>query len=82
MHPELSRPVRMPGFLRFAALALGIFFLFVWLYGGYYAADIVVPSDPPKRWLFFLGLGILALYLPLYAYRRRENTRLANQRVG
>ena len=82
MHPELARPVRMPGFLRFAALAFGIFFLFVWLYGGYYAADIVVPSDPPKRWLFFLGLGILALYLPLYAYRRRENTRLANQRVG
>ena len=67
-HPQLERPVRMPGFLRFVALVLGVFFLFVWIYGGYHASDIAVAAG--KRWLFFLGLGIILLYLPLYLYRR------------
>jgi hypothetical protein len=65
----------MPGFLRYVALALGVFFLFVWIYGGYYASDIAVAEG--KRWLFFLGLGLLALYLPLYAYRRFVEDRRA-----
>jgi amino acid transporter len=68
VHPRLVRPVRMPDFLRWLALALGVFFLGVWIYGGYHAADIVVAEG--KRWLFFLGLAILALYAPLYAWRR------------
>jgi amino acid transporter len=67
-HPEMNRPVRMPGFLRHLALAIGVFFLFVWIYGGYHASDIAVASG--KRWLFFLGLGIILFYWPLYAYRR------------
>jgi amino acid transporter len=67
-HPGLPRPVRMPGFLRYVALGIGAAVLFVWAYAGYYAADLAV--GPGKRWLFFLGLGIILLYLPLYAYRR------------
>ena len=65
---DLLRPVRMPGFLRYVALVIGVFFLFVWAYGGYYSSDIAV--GPGKRWLFFLGLGVCLLYLPLHAYRR------------
>jgi amino acid transporter len=67
-YPDLNRPVRMPGFMRHFALAIGVFLLFVWIYGGYYASDIAV--GPGKRWLFFLGLGTCLLYLPLHAYRR------------
>jgi amino acid transporter len=67
-HPGLKRPVRMPEFMKYIALALGVFFLFVWVYGGYFASDIAVAAG--KRWLFFLGLGIVILYVPLYAYRR------------
>ncbi len=67
-HPHEPRPVRMPDFLRFVALGIAAAVLFVWIYGGYHAADIAV--GPGKRWLFFLGLGIILLYLPLYAYRR------------
>jgi amino acid transporter len=66
--PHLERPVRLPGFMRFVALGIGVAFLFVWIYGGYHASDIAVASG--KRWLFFLGLGISLLYLPFYAYRR------------
>jgi amino acid transporter len=69
----LDRPVRMPGFLRYVNLALGVFFFFVWMYGGYHASDIAV--GPGKRWLFFLGLGTSLLYLPLHAYRRLVDDR-------
>ena len=68
-HPHVPRPVRMPGFLRYIALGIAIVIMFVWCYGGYYASDLV-PELAGKRWLFFLGLAVILLYLPLYAYRR------------
>lgn len=74
-YPALPRPVRMPGFLRYVALMVGVFFLFVWAYGGYYSSDIAV--GPGKHWLFFWGLGICFLYLPLHAYRRLVEDRRA-----
>jgi amino acid transporter len=77
--PAQNRPVRMPGFMRYLALAIGVFFLFVWIYGGYYASDIAV--GPGKRWLFFLGLGICCLYLPLHAYRRYVEDRRPIRKV-
>ncbi len=67
-HPDVPRPVRMPGFMRYVVLGIGVFFLFVWSYGGYFASDLAVAAG--KRWLFFLGLGVILLYLPLYVYRR------------
>lgn len=76
-YPGLHRPVRMPGFLRYVALVVGCFFLFVWAYGGYYSSDIAV--GPRKHWLFFWGLGICFLYLPLHAYRRLIEDRRAAQ---
>lgn len=67
-YPHLPRPVRLPEYFKHIALAIGLFFLFVWIYGGYHASDIAVAAG--KRWLFFLGLGVILLYVPLHAYRR------------
>ena len=64
----IVNPFAVRDWMRFAALVIGVLFAFVWIYGGYHAADIAVAAG--KRWLFFLGLGIISLYLPLYAYRR------------
>ena len=72
-HAHLPRPFRLPGLTRFVAIAIGLTVLAVWVYGGYYAADIAV--GPGKRWLFFLGVGCILLYLPLHAYRRWEDRR-------
>lgn len=69
--PDLERPVRLPGFVQYIALAVGLFFLVIWAVGGYLAADYVVAAD--QRWLFFLGLAILALYLPLYWWRQKTD---------
>jgi amino acid transporter len=75
-HPGVPRPVRMPGFLRYVALGIGVVILFVWIYGGYHAPDLAV--GPGKRWLFVLGLGTILLYLPLHAYRRYVEDRRSN----
>ena len=75
LHQDVPRPERMPSFLRYVALGIGVVILFVWIYGGYYTSDLAV--GPGKRWLFFLGLGIILLYRPLYAYRRYEEDRRA-----
>jgi amino acid transporter len=74
--PELARPVRMPNFVAPLALVVGLTFLVIWLYGGYFAADVLL-GDPGKRWLFFLGLFVVALYLPLYWWRRSNDQKAA-----
>lgn len=66
--PDLARPVRLPGFVQYVALAIGLLGLVIWAIGGYLAADYVVAQD--QRWLFILGLAILAAYLPLYWWRQ------------
>lgn len=68
--PEVSRPVRMPGWMAYAALIVGILFLVLWLVGGYVASDYGV--GPDRRELFWIGLFIIALYIPLYWWRRAQ----------
>lgn len=78
-HPEYVRPVRMPGFLRWVALAIFVFFMFIWVYGGWNAPKLVVGPNE-SSFLFFLGLVIIAAYLPLYAWRRRAEGLRAGDR--
>ena len=81
--PEAARPVKMPAFFAPLALLIGVAWLFVWAYGGYFAADYQV--GPDKRILFFIGLFVLALWFPLYGWRQMENKRLGTSfyhRVG
>jgi amino acid transporter len=67
VHPELDRPYRLPGAMKWLALALGIFIAVLWGFGGWNAPAVVVGSKNPG--LFFLGLLIIAAYLPLYFWR-------------
>jgi amino acid transporter len=74
-HPELERPVRLPGFIRWVALAIFLFFMFVWVYGGYHAPQLVVgPTE--GSFLFWLGIVIILAYLPLYLWRKAQDRRL------
>jgi len=65
---EVPRPVRMAGWIRWPALLVFIFFMFVWAYGGWNAPKLVVGPDEGS-FLFFLGLAVIAAYLPLYWWR-------------
>lgn len=72
--PELSRPVRMPGWMRWLALASFIFFMIIWAYGGWNAPKLVVGPNE-SSFLFFLGLVVIAAYVPLYYWRRAADRR-------
>jgi amino acid transporter len=65
--PDLDRPVRLPTALKWLSLVLGVFLVFLWGFGGWNAPAVVVGSKSSD--LFFLGLAIIAAYLPLYWWR-------------
>ena len=53
---------------------LDLGFVAFWAIGGYYAADYAV--GPGYRWLYWIGLILLALYFPLYWWRMLEDRTL------
>lgn len=79
LRPELPRPVRMVGAVRWLALLTAIACAFVWIYGGWRSPALVVgPEEGP--FLFWLGLAIIAVYVPLHLWRVAADRRDA--RVG
>jgi amino acid transporter len=76
MRPAAERPFRLPGWVRWVALAIFLFWVVVYFYGGWNAPNIVVaPNSGPV--LFILGLVVMALYFPLYYWRKRSDQRRA-----
>jgi amino acid transporter len=71
--PEAARPIKMPGWFAPVALLIGVFFLFMWVYGGYFASDYQVAAG--RNILYFIGLFLLALWFPLYWWRMAEDKR-------
>ena len=70
---DFPRPVKMPRIMGPFAILFGVLGLILWIVGGYYAADYAVGSG--YRWLFWVGLILLALYVPLHLWRRLEDKR-------
>jgi amino acid transporter len=64
--PNVPRPVRLPEFMKYVALAMAAFFAFIWLYGGISYARI-----GNTQIYYFLGWLVAAAYVPLYLYRTR-----------
>jgi amino acid transporter len=71
--PDLPRPVRLPSWMRFVALGFGLAGLFTWAYGGWYSPPVA--AGVKGETLFFLGLVIIAAYLPLVLWRRWQDRR-------
>ncbi|MGZ4337374.1 MAG: APC family permease [Gaiellaceae bacterium] len=62
--PNARRPVRLPEFMKYVALAMAVLYFVIWLYGGIYYSKI------GHTVVYYLaGWGVLAAYLPLYWYR-------------
>jgi len=77
LRPEVHRPYRLPNFFKWIALAIFVFWMVVYWYGGFNAPRIVVgPDETP--FLFVLGLGIMCLYFPLYWWRAASDRRRAS----
>jgi amino acid transporter len=76
--PRVPRPVRMPEFMKYVALALAGFLIFVWAYGGI-AYSIIGGTEI----YYFLGWVVALAYIPLYLYRTRvEDKRHPAQEPG
>ena len=69
-----DRPLRMPAVMGPLAMLIGVAELLLWVVGGYYAADYAVGAG--FRWLYWVGLILLALYLPLFLWRQAEDRRM------
>jgi predicted membrane metal-binding protein len=81
LRPQAERPFRLPGWVRYVALVIFAFWAVVYFYGGWNAPNIVVaPNSGPV--LFILGLVIMALYFPLYFWRKRSDLRRATPAVA
>jgi amino acid transporter len=79
--PNLARPVRLPGFMAYVALAVLALYLFIYIYGGPTYANCACNAAGKKTLIYyFLGFGALAMYVPLYLWRHRvEDKRVAAQ---
>ena len=74
LRPAAECPLRLPGWVRYVALAIFLFWAVVYFYGGWNAPNIVVaPNSGPV--LFILGLVVMSLYFPLYYWRKRSDQR-------
>ncbi|MGW4249424.1 APC family permease [Nocardia sp. NPDC004722] len=71
--PDAVRPLRLPGFMRWVSLALGVFCAIMWAFGGWNSPAIVVGT--PSHDLFLLGVAIVAAYVPLHLWRRFSDRR-------
>jgi amino acid transporter len=68
--PNLPRPVRLPEFMKYVALAMAAFFLVIYFYGGpQYASCSCSQAGKSTLPYYFMGFGVLALYLPMFLYR-------------
>ena len=68
---DMVRPLVMPMWMGPLGLAVGVAFLLLWAIGGYFAADYAVGTG--YRWLYWIGLILLALYFPLNWWRKMED---------
>jgi amino acid transporter len=71
MREDTPRELKMPRAFGPLGLIVGVIGLLLWAIGGYYAADYAV--GPGYRWLYWIGLILLALYFPLYWWRMLED---------
>jgi amino acid transporter len=74
--PDVARPVRMPNWMGPLAMALGVGLLLLWAIGGYLSPKYVVGTD--QQWLWYVGLLLLVLYVPLYLWRMAEDRSLGH----
>ena len=70
--PNVRRPFRLPEWMKYAALALALFYAVIYFYGGpVYASCSCSLAGRNTLVYYFIGIGTLLSYLPLYWYRKR-----------
>jgi amino acid transporter len=72
LRPNVRRPFKLPGFMKWVALAIALFYAVIYFYGGpVYASCTCSLAGKSTLPYYFIGWGVLLAYLPLYMYRKR-----------
>ena len=70
--PNVRRPFRLPEYMKWVALVIAAIYLVIYFYGGpVYASCACNAAGTKTLPYYFIGWGVLLLYLPLYWYRKR-----------
>jgi len=77
LRPDTPRPFRLPTFAKWIALAIFIVWAFIYFYGGWNSPKIILADPHQGPGLYLLGLLIVALYAPLYWWRKWQDNKLA-----
>ena len=82
--PNVRRPFRLPEWMKYAALALAVFYGVIYFYGGpVYAACSCSIAGHNTLVYYFIGIATLLTYLPLHWYRKYvEDKRYAEAPTG
>jgi amino acid transporter len=77
--PNVRRPFKLPEFMKYVALGIAAMYAVIYFWGGpVYASCSCSQAGRSTLPYYFIGLGVLAVYLPLYWFRKRvENKRYA-----
>jgi amino acid transporter len=76
--PNVRRPFRLPEWMKYVALAMAALYAVIYFYGGpLYASCSCNAAGHKTLPYYFIGLGVLASYLPLYYWRKRADRRVA-----
>src|SRR5262249_28523987 len=77
LRPDTPRPFRLPTFAKWVALGVFIVWAFIYFFGGWNSPKIILADPHQGPGLYLLGILIVALYAPLYWWRRWQDRRLA-----
>jgi amino acid transporter len=74
--PNVRRPFRLPEWMKYVALAIALLYAVIYFYGGpTYASCKCNAAGTTTLPYYFIGWGVLLLYLPLYYFRKRIEDR-------
>jgi amino acid transporter len=77
--PNVRRPFKLPEFMKYVALGIAALYAVIYFYGGpVYASCACNAAGRKTLPYYFIGIGVLLAYLPLYYWRKKiEDPRTA-----
>src|SRR6202042_2078383 len=70
--PNVRRPFKLPEWMKYVAIAIAVLYAVIYFYGGpIYASCACNAAGTKTLPFYFIGWGVLLLYLPLYYWRKK-----------
>jgi amino acid transporter len=74
--PNVRRPFKLPEFMKYVALLIAALYAVIYFWGGpVYASCSCSQAGHSTLPYYFIGIGVLLAYLPLYYYRKKVEDR-------